>query len=109
MSKLGFHVSSGKRTGFREALQFATDAGNPVACVFSLDQDLWDDIRIASPNTTYIFRTQVNGDGPPNAYQGDPVQAVRDFMSPVWDKWNINHAHYYAPLNEFDPKSIDDM
>jgi len=109
MSKLGFHVSIGKRTGFREALQRAADAGNPVACVFSLEQDLWPDIHTASPNTTYIFRTQVNGDGPQDAYRGDPLESARAFMAPVWGKWLVNHAHYHAPLNEFDPKSIDDL
>ncbi len=113
MSKLGFHISSGNRRGFGDCLQKCAQAGNPVPVVFSVDQNVWPDVQQYSPQTVLIFRTQQNvtgetiGDGPGSMYSGDPVQTARDWMNDMMPKWAMNPAHYYAPLNEQDPPTLE--
>ena len=109
MSKLGLHISSGKRNGFGAYLQKCAAAGSPVPVIFSVGQSLWDELQQVSPQTILIFRTQADihhndiGDGPGSMYQGDPVQAARDWMALMMPMWALNKADYYAPLNEQDP------
>lgn len=112
MSKLGVHVSSGNRSGFGDFLAKAADAGNPVPVIFTVDQNVWPDMQQHSPQTVVVFRTQKNGrgeeigDGPGGMYQGDPVQAARDWMGEMMPVWRQNPAHYYAPLNEQDSPTL---
>jgi hypothetical protein len=109
MSKLGLHVSSGKRNGFGEYLRKCAEAGSPVPVIFSLGQSLWDELQQVSPKTVFIFRTQADiqhneiGDGPGSMYKGDPVKTARDWMALMMPVWALNKADYYAPLNEQDP------
>jgi hypothetical protein len=94
-------------------LKKCADAGNPVAVIFSVGQNIWPDIQQFSPQTTFIFRTQRNvrfqelGDGPGSIYTGDPVVTARDWMKEMMPVWALNKAHYYAPLNEQDPAQIE--
>jgi hypothetical protein len=121
MSKLGFHISSGKHDdgkgfGLGQVLKTAADAGNPVPVIFSVDQNIWPDIEKSSPTTTYIFRhkpTVYNGqkhgkglDGPTDIYLGDPKVVAHNWMATLMPKWAQNKAHYYAPLNEQDPAEL---
>ena len=109
MSKLGLHVSSGNRRGFGDYLQKCATAGSPVPVIFSVGQDVWQDVQRYSPTTKLIFRTQNDvrqneiGDGPGSMYTGDPVQTAHDWMSLMMPVWALNKADYYAPLNEQDP------
>ncbi len=109
MSKLGLHISSGRRDGFGAYLQKCAEAGSPVPVIFSVGQSLWDELQRVSPTTVLIFRTQADihhneiGDGPGSMYSGDPVQTARDWMALMMPMWALNKADYYAPLNEQDP------
>jgi len=113
MSKLGVHVSAGNRRGFGQFLQYCADAGNPVPVLFSVDQDVWPDIAAYSPSTLLVYRHQPKDsqggglDGPPDIYKGDPIASARVWMARIMGNWRINRAHYYAPLNEQDPPTLE--
>lgn len=113
MSKLGVHVSSGNRRGFGDLLQKCAAAGSPVPVVFSVDQDVWPDVEKFSPQTIVVFRHQfknVHGegmDGPGAVYVGNPIESARRWMSEQMLSWQKNLAHYYAPLNEQDPPTLE--
>ncbi len=113
MSKLGFHISSGNRRGLGDCLQQSTNAGNPVSVIFTVEQDIWPDLQQYSPQTVLIFRTQHNvtndtiGDGPGSTYRSDPVTTAHDWMNEMMPMWAKNKAHYYAPLNEQDPPTLE--
>ena len=112
MSKLGLHISSGKRNGFGAYLRKCAEAGSPVPVIFSVGQSLWDELQRVSPSTVFIYRTQADihhnsiGDGPGSMYYGDPVTTARDWMALMMPMWALNQAHYYAPLNEQDPATL---
>lgn len=112
MTKLGLHISSGNRRGFGEYLRQCAEAGSPIPVIFSVGQNVWDDLQKYSPSTIFIFRTQADvnyetiGDGPGSIYSGDPVQTARDWMALMMPVWRKNRAHYYAPLNEQDPATL---
>ena len=80
--------------------------------VFSVDQDVWPDIEQFSPTTIVIFRHQNNAaytggqDGPGDAYKGDPVQSAITWTNANMPTWKLNHAQYYAPINEQDPGTL---
>jgi hypothetical protein len=112
MSKLGLHISSGNRRGFGDYLKKCADARSPVPVIFSVSQNVWQDVQQFSPTTKIIFRTQNDvhyteiGDGPGSMYSGDPVQTARDWMALMMPVWALNKADYYAPLNEQDPAQL---
>jgi hypothetical protein len=113
MSKLGVHVSSGDRRGFGDYLRISAEAGSPVPVIFSVGQDVMPDVLKYSPSTVVIFRAQNDdqgnewGDGPGSMYTGDPEQAARDWMAAMMPIWARNPAHYYTPLNEQDPATLE--
>ncbi len=113
MSKLGFHISSGNRRGLGDCLQQSANAGNPVSVIFTVEQDIWPDLQQFSPQTVLIYRTQHNlqnvtiGDGPGSMYSSDPATTAHDWMNEMMPMWAKNKAHYYAPLNEQDPATLE--
>jgi hypothetical protein len=38
---------------------------------------------------------------------GDPVQTAGDWMDLILPVWALNKAHYYAPINEQDPATVE--
>jgi hypothetical protein len=113
MSKVGFHISAGNHRGLGDCLKQCADAGHPLPVIFSVDQNIWADLERFSPQTVFIFRTQKNvrnvslGDGPGSMYHSDPVATARDWMAEMMPMWAKNKAHYYAPLNEQDPATLE--
>jgi len=113
MTKLGVHVSAGNRRGFGEYLKLAADADSPVPVVMAVDQDAWPDVLRYSPGTLVVYRHQPKDkhgeglDGPPDVYQGDPVACARRWMASLLPNWRRNTAHYYAPINEQDPATLE--
>jgi len=83
--------------------------------VFSVDQDVWPDVETFSPETVVVFRHQFKNDhgegmdGPGDMYRGNPIESARQWMPEQMASWQLNRAHYYAPLNEQDPASLDDF
>lgn len=121
-TQAGFHVSAGSHRGFKQILLDCYTAYTPLAVVFALDQDVWPDLRDVYRDippddfpTTLIFRTQKDyhgqeiGDGPGDMFVGDPIQSARNWMAQIMPVWGLNHAHYYAPLNEQDGGKLQDM
>lgn len=124
MTKSGFHIASGSRMHFKQVLQACWAAGHPVACIFSVGQDVWPDVRDTYPNsiadadlpTTVVFRSQVDasgrtiGDAPGDMYTNPNPEAVAiDWMGRLMPKWRQNKAHYHAPINEQDGGPVKDM
>ena len=115
MSKLGLHVSAGKRNGFGPALERAAAAGSPYSVIQAVGQDVWPDVARYSPRTLVVYRTQADalgkpvGDAPADMYRGDPVQSARGWLARIMPVWRRNRAHYYAPINEQDGGPASDM
>ncbi len=110
MSKFGFHISAGTRTGFGTVLANCYNAKSPIKIIHALDQNVWDDIIKYSPSTKLIYRHQINGrDNPENMFSGTE-QEIRNrainWMNQMRVNWNLNRADYYAPLNEPNPDTL---
>lgn len=115
MSKLGLHVTIGRRDGFGNALLRCSVANSPIAVLQAVDVDLWPDVSRYSPATRLIFRTKLDstgreiGDGPQAMYTGDPAVEADVWMTKILPRWRQNRAHYYAPINEQDGGPVSDM
>ncbi len=110
MSKLSVHISSGNRSGFTDWLDQCQAGGSPIGIIYSVDENIADDLAKHSPTTKWVYRYQTDEfNRLPNGFlEGDPVancitwmQATKDSHGrSLLDNWRLNKADWFDPLNE---------
>jgi len=105
VSPLGFHVISGPRNGFGDALRAGVARGRPVGLVVSVDvAGVIEEVRSVSPDTVTVYRTEHPGGTPPGMYTGDARALAETWYAQNAARWQGVNAHYYGFLNEPHPK-----
>jgi hypothetical protein len=108
VSPLGFHVISGPRNGFGDALRAGVAHSRPVGLVVSVDvAGVVEEVRSLSPDTVTVYRTEYPGGTPAGMYAGDADDARA--LAEAWyaqnaTRWAGVDAHYFGLLNEPHPK-----
>lgn len=94
MSYLGLHIASAKRPRFGEYLDLA-QAGSPISCVVTLDQNVHAEVKSKSPSTMTFWRTHYNpmGEDNPQGFMDIPFDQMKATaqkwmagLKPLWDK-----------------------
>jgi len=93
MSKLSIHIS-GSPTGLGSLLTKCFDAGSPVGVLYSLNQNLNDDIARYSPPTKWVYRRQTEEFNrlPNGFFTGDPVKSAQDWLVNTKDAADKNRS-----------------
>lgn len=93
MSKLSIHIS-GSPTGLGNLLTKCFDAGSPVGVLYSLNQNLNDDIARYSPPTKWVYRRQTEEFNrlPNGFFTGDPVKSAQDWLVNTKDAADKNRS-----------------
>jgi hypothetical protein len=112
LTEMGLHLIVGAQKS--PVVDLATrleEAGHPLGTVkgTSGTEDILNAVKEASPETTIVYRSLVNGDGRqdcPNVWHAPDVEAQRwlDELAPYWAKVNAN---YYELMNECNTIPID--
>ncbi|HZY44399.1 MAG TPA: hypothetical protein VFF70_06585, partial [Anaerolineae bacterium] len=110
MSKLSVHITSGKRDGFSDWLKKCAEAGSPIGIVYSVNENIADDIAKYSPTTTWVYRYQTDEFNrlPDGFFESDAVKNCETWMlktrdshhRTLMDNWRLNKADWFDPLNE---------
>jgi murein DD-endopeptidase MepM/ murein hydrolase activator NlpD len=109
MSKLSVHISSGNRHGFGDFLQKCTQAQQSPPVIYSVNENIADDLRRFSPTTKWIYRFQsaVFNRLPAHFFEDDPVASATNWLTvakqngrTLLDNWRLNPADWHDPLNE---------
>jgi len=106
-SAIGVQISDAKRTSFGRWLDACHATGAPVACVFSVDQDVAAEVKQRSPRTVTFFRSQkspLGADNPEGVLTNPDIEGVAEaWMASLLPHYANNHGFDYAvPNNEWD-------
>ena len=109
MSKLSVHISSGNRSGFGDFLQKCTQTQQSPPVIYSVNENIAEDLRRFSPTTKWIYRFQsaVFNRLPAHFFEDDPAASATNWLTvtkqngrTLLDNWRLNTADWHDPLNE---------